>query len=487
MSKTTTYRPSTKGLGDFEFPRNEPAEKNVIGAIMLDPSLADSMATKLKPEDFFNPAHAILFRRLVTMVAEAKPVDLALLVDELQKHNELTEVGDYAYLGQLMSDVPVSAHVDFYADSVKEASIRRKIILDCQDGIRDALDKSVDTRHITGRVEDQMSEIHDVKDDTETYDSTKFIGDTLHLIDRRSLDQESCIWTGFRDIDKLLSGMHGSELIILAARPGMGKTALALNIAEHVAIDQGVTTAIFSLEMKHEELGIRMISARYGIYGTVFKKSTYSDEDIRKIGEANSLFSSAPLIVNDKASISVSEIGAICRMLKRKNNLGFVVIDYLGLIEPEDRKVNRQEQVSAIVRRLKILAKTLDIPVLCLSQLNRGTEMTRDFRPRLTHLRESGSIEQDADVVLFIHRDDYYKSNKERGVDDLSNTIDTEGNAIVIVAKQRNGPVGDVPIVWESCYTRFKDVSTTQAVIEDNMYADDFSAYGNGEFNVKTK
>ena len=484
MSRTNNFSPAIKGLGAIEFPRSETAERNVIGAIMLEPGLADTVATKLRATDFFNPVNAILFRRLMAMVSESKAVDLALLVDELRRNRELNEIGGEAYLAELMSGVPVTSHIMHYTNIVLDMSRRRQIILGCQDAIREAVDTGNETRRIAGLVEDKMAVVHDDNSDTSTYDSTAFINDTLHLIDRRAANEEACVKTGFRDLDRIISGMHGSELIILAARPGMGKTALALNIAEHVAVDQKVTTAIFSLEMKHEELGIRMLSARSGVFGTKFKNSTYTDTDQKRICTTSNELGSAPLIINDKASMTVSEIGAICRMLKRKDNLGFIVIDYLGLIEPEDRKVNRQEQVSLIVRRLKILAKTLDVPVLCLSQLNRGTELTRDYRPRLTHLRESGSIEQDADVVLFIHRDDYYKSDKERGVDDLSSTIETDGNATVIVAKQRNGPVGDVPMVWESCYTRFKDVAETGELNEEETRETygSFAAYSSGGY-----
>jgi replicative DNA helicase len=260
------------------------------------------------------------------------------------------------------------------------------------------------------------------------------------------------IETGFRDFDSLTGGLHDSELVILAARPSMGKTALALNIAEHVSLQLQTGVLFVSLEMSSIELADRMLCSSAEVNGQRLRNGTISNEDRRKLVEKAAEMSGSPLFVDDSPSRTITEIAASARRLKRKAGLGLVVIDYLQLIEPDNARDPRQEQVAKIARRLKGLARELKVPVLCLAQLNRQAEASRDNKPRLSHLRESGAIEQDADVVMFIHREEYYQTNDE-------DRAKVAGQAELIIAKQRNGPIGDIKLSWVRDFTRFRDSS----------------------------
>ncbi len=258
--------------------------------------------------------------------------------------------------------------------------------------------------------------------------------------------------TGITDLDSLIGGLHESELVIIAGRPSMGKTALAANIADHVAIETGQTTLFVSLEMSRLELAERMLCSHGRINGHKLRNGFISPMDRKKLVEASSNMSKAPLFIDDSPSRTMTEISATSRRLKRREGLKLIVIDYLQLIDPDNSKDPRQEQVAKIARRLKGLARELKVPVICLAQLNRQAEVTRDNRPRLSHLRESGAIEQDADVVMFVHRDEYYQTNDE-------DKARFAGQADIIIAKQRNGPVGDVKVAWQQDYTRFENLA----------------------------
>ena len=254
--------------------------------------------------------------------------------------------------------------------------------------------------------------------------------------------------TGFTDLDALCGGLHNSELIILAARPSMGKTALAMNIAEHVAIRNKQPVLFVSLEMACLELADRLLCSSAGVNGHRLRNGTISQEDRRRLVQKSSEISSSPLYIDDTPGRTLTEISAVARRLKRKHGLSIIVIDYLQLIEPDNPRDPRQEQVARIARRLKMMSRELEIPVLCLAQLNRQAEASRDNRPRLNHLRESGAIEQDADVVMFVHREEYYQTNDE-------DRERVKGQAELIIAKQRNGPIGDIKVLWQHDFTRF--------------------------------
>jgi replicative DNA helicase len=335
--------------------------------------------------------------------------------------------------------------------------------------LRDAYDPTHDSRELLGRAEDRIFAIHDQKGTGELKSMNEVLHETFDQIDKWMLEGRSTgIPSGFTDIDDLTGGLHPSELLILAARPSMGKTSLAMNFAERVTLHpQNPRPVLFvSLEMARMELAQRMLCSYGKIDGRKFRKGMISPAERDQLVEASNDLSKAALFIDDSPSRTITEIAATARRLKRRENLGLLIIDYLQLIEPDNSKDPRQEQVAKIARRLKGLARELSVPVLCLAQLNRQVEASRDNKPQLSHLRESGAIEQDADVVMFVHREEYYMSNEE-------DRERVRGEADLLVRKQRNGPTGDVKLAWIHDFTRFRNFS--------HKTYEEFDQYG-GEF-----
>lgn len=457
MAKTTKKPTATSpegggGIPDRPSPCNVEAERGVIGAILLDPALCDDIATLLRPDDFYLDKNRRIYRALLEMHAASQGIDLTLLVEQLRANNELEEVGGEAYLAELMTSVQVTAHAQYYAKIVLQNATRRQLIDTCGKIINDAFSPDVQPKELISRAEEQIFAINDQRAAGSVEPMRNLIKDVFHLIDRRAAGEVDGVPTGFIDLDTMLGGLHGSELIIIAARPSMGKTAFATNIADFVAVEQHEPVLFFSLEMAKTELALRMLCARGRISGTNLR-GRLSQKDMANFTRAAGLLGDAPLYIDDTPSRTVAEIGAVARRLKRQQGLGLIIIDYLGLIEPDNTYDSRQEQVAKIARRLKGLARELNVPVVCLSQLNRMTEMMKDNRPRLSHLRESGAIEQDADVVMFVHREEYYHTQEEAEEKNL------KGLAEIIVAKQRNGPVGDVKLAWLSKFTLFSNLA----------------------------
>ncbi len=479
MAKKTTKPVSTApsaGLAiDRMPPNNLEAERGVIGAILLDPRLCDDVAVIVRPNDFYLDQNRRIYRRLLEMNANSSGIDLTLLVEQLRTSGELVEVGGEAYLAELMQSVQVTAHAVYYAKIVQQNSIRRQLIATCESVLNDAYAPEIQPKELVAQAEEKIFAINDDRGANQLQSMHDLMQDVFHLIDARAAGDMDGVSTGFNDLDQMLGGLHGSELVILAARPSMGKTALATNIADYVAVESKEPVLFFSLEMAKTELALRMLCARGRISGEHLR-GALSQKDQRNFNMAANALSEAPLYIDDTSSRTVTEIGAVARRLKRQSGLGLIVIDYLGLIEPDNSLDSRQEQVAKIARRLKGLARELNVPVLCLSQLNRMTEMTKDNRPRLSHLRESGAIEQDADVVMFVHREEYYHTKEEAEEKNL------KGLAEVIVAKQRNGPVGTVKLAWLSKYTLFCNLSTAE---EPEYYDEfeDFGEYSGGEFS----
>ncbi|MBQ9371115.1 MAG: replicative DNA helicase [Thermoguttaceae bacterium] len=453
-------------------PNNLEAERGVLGAILLDPQLCDDVSLVVRPDDFYLDKHRRIYRRLLAMNAESTGVDVTLLVEALRSSGELEEIGGEAYLAELMTSVQVTAHASHYAKIVAQNSMRRMVIGVCETALNDAYSPEIQPKELVARTEERIFEINDKHNTTRIERMSDLLPEVFHLIDARAAGEVDGVPTGFKDLDKMIGGLHGSELIILAARPSMGKTALATNIADYVAVEKHEPTIFFSLEMARTELALRMLCARGRIPGEHLRGSLTSKEQA-SFSRAASALSEAPLYIDDSPSRTVTEIGAVARRLKRHDGLALIIIDYLGLIEPDNPSDPRQEQVAKIARRLKGLARELNVPVLCLAQLNRQTEMTKDNRPRLSHLRESGAIEQDADVVMFVHREEYYHSKEDAEEKGL------RGLADIIVAKQRNGPVGDVRLAWVSRYTLFgnlKEGLDETELMEE--YENDFSQFG---------
>ena len=457
--KRKTPKPDFSGPIDLSAMENVPphnleAERGVIGALLIDPLISDEIVPLVSADDFYSDANRRIYRHLIDMRNDGSGIDLLLLANRLQASEELEAVGGQAYLGELMSSVPHTAHAEYYAKIVKEKAVLRQLIHIGSGVIREAFSPDAPTKELLNKASLQVFELCEMQTTNQVSDMKTAMEEAVRFLDLKMQGQSDGVPTGFHDLDKVIDGMHPNELIILAARPSMGKTALAMNIAEHVAVDQQKTVLVVSLEMAVRELAMRMICSRGRINSNMIRKGLISDSDNAKFLDIVNELSEAPMFIDDTPSRTVSEIAAIARRLKRQNDLRLVVVDYLGLIEPENSADPRQEQVAKIARRLKGLARELKIPILCLAQLNRQAEAAKDNRPKLAHLRESGAIEQDADVVMFVHREEKNLSEDEIAKRELA------GKSEIIIAKQRNGEIKDIPLTWTGEYTRFDNYSS---------------------------
>jgi replicative DNA helicase len=440
-------------LLDRQPPRSLEAERAVIGSLLLLPEACDEVALLVRPEDFYDAAHRAVFGHMLALHDDGRQIDPLLLSQRLKDAEQYEQVGGAAYLLELSQEVATAAHAEYYARIVRDKAVLRSLIHASTDIIQEAYEPSTDARAMLSRAEERVFRILDMKGETQVRPVRDVLHDSLARIDARMQHQHAYggLETGFIDYDELTGGLHNSELVILAARPSMGKTALAINMAEHVAIDGARKPAlVVSLEMSALELGDRLLCSRARVNSHRLRNGQLNAEDSRRLVQTAADISRAPLFIDDSPSRNMTEIAATARRLKRQEDLALVVIDYLQLIEPDNPRDPRQEQVARISRRLKGLARELSIPVLCLAQLNRQVEATRDNRPQLSHLRESGAIEQDADVVVFVHREEFYQSNDE-------DRERVKGQADLLIRKQRNGPTGDVKLTWLHEFTRFEN------------------------------
>lgn len=437
---------------DRQPPCSIEAEQAVLGSILLLPEVCDEVALIVRPSDFYDDANMRIYEHLLAMHDSGKRIDPMLLVESLKSAGIYEEVGGAAYLAELGNCVPTAAHAEYYSEIVKRKSMLRSLILAGTDIIRDAYDPTTDARQLLGHAEEKVFAIQESRGTGDLASIREVLDESLKRIDARMQHDHARggLETGFDDFDDLTGGLHNSELVILAARPSMGKTALAMNMAEHVALRCRKTVLFVSLEMSAIELGDRLLCSAARVNSKRLRNGTITNAERELLVETAAEISQAPLFVDDTPSRNMTEIAATARRLKRREDLALVVIDYLQLIEPDNPKDPRQEQVSRIARRLKGVARELEIPVVCLAQLNRQAEATKDNRPRLSHLRESGAIEQDADVVMFVHREEYYQTNEQE-------RAELAGKAELIVQKQRNGPIGDVNLAWLHEFTRFEN------------------------------
>ncbi len=436
-------------------PQNLDAEKGVLGSLLLDPNLCDDVALVVRPDDFYADANQKLYTHLLAMHDQGLRIDATLLLERLRTGGDLEAVGGTAYLAEVVHSVPYAANAVYYAEIVRDKATLRALIHASTEILRDAYEPTIEPREMVSRAEEQIFAVHDQRSTDQVINIHDLLVEAFDRIDARLEHGEGVgVPTGFQDLDNLTGGLHDSEFVVLAARPSMGKTALATNITEYVAIEANVPTLFVSLEMARLELAQRMLCSQGRIDANKFRSGFISGDDRKKLVQASAKMSKAPMFIDDTPTRTCTEIAACARRLKRKAKLGLVVIDYLQLIQPDDPRDPRQEQVAKMARRLKGLARELKIPVLCLAQLNRQTEQGKEgHRPRLSHLRESGAIEQDADVVMFIHREEYYVTREEATEKGIA------GQADVIVAKQRNGPTGDVKLAWFDKHTRFENLS----------------------------
>jgi replicative DNA helicase len=435
-------------LIEKSLPHNAEAERSVLGVILLDNTSCNVTIPILKREDFYLDSHRRIYDKVVQLSESNKAIDLVTLAEELARAGELESVGGAAYLSSLIDGMPRSTNVEHYAKIVKEKSLLRKMIHVSNKIAQQCLEGSEDAETLLDSAENDIFQLADDRVRAGFHGVMDIVHESFGTIDELIERQGSItgVTTGFPELDSLTMGLQPSELIILAARPSMGKTALALNIAEHVAIHDKKTVGIFSMEMSRESLLIRLLAsqARVDMRSMLFDGPTQK-ANYAKLALALSELASAPIFIDDSSGLTVMDMQAKCRRLKRDHGLALVIVDYLQLMSGKGRFENRVQEVSSLSRGLKALAKELRVPVLALSQLSRAPEHRgSDHRPQLSHLRESGTIEQDADLVMFIFRQEVYTPTEENS-----------GMAEIIVGKQRNGPTGKVDLVFLKPFTRF--------------------------------
>lgn len=431
-------------------PHSIEAEQSVLGAMILDREAINIAVEIIKPEDFYKEAHKEIFEAIINLYNKNEPVDLITLAEELKRRATLENVGGVTYLADLSSGVATTANTKYYCKIVEEKSILRRLIKSCNDVILKSYEDTEEVNAIIEKAEKSIFDITQGRHREGFAPINEVLLKSFSKIEERAANQDALtgVTTGFIDLDFKLSGFQKSDLILLAARPSMGKTAFALNLASNAALKGGASVAIFSLEMSKEQLVQRMISATAHVDLQKIISGRLSEDEWIQIINAMGPLSQAKIFIDDTAGISLMEMKAKCRRLKIEKGLDLVLIDYLQLMQSESRHENRQQEISAISRGLKALAKELECPVVALSQLSRAPELRSDHRPILSDLRESGAIEQDADVVLFLYRDEYYNPETEK-----------KNIGEVIIAKHRNGPTGSVELVFKKEFTKFVNMA----------------------------
>ena len=437
-------------------PNSLEAEMAVLGAMLLSPEEAAAQVREhLAEDDFYYAAHQVIFRELAGMQDGLRAVDMVTLTQRLQDKGVLDEIGGAAYLADLVSRVPTTANVEHYINIVWEKHLLRKLINAAHDIMTRAFDRQDDVTAWIDEVEQQIFNINADKTTTGARPVNEFVKQAMQDIEKL-FDQRGAVAglaTGFRDLDKLTSGLHGGNVFIIAARPSMGKTSLAMNIAENVAIDQNIPVGVFSLEMSSDELVKRMLCSRARVNLRAVRDGFMSERDFPKLTTAASELMKSPLYIDDTAGLAINQVRARARRLRQQYKIQLLVIDYLQLMKAPSRRADqsRQVEVADISSGIKALAKELNIPIIILSQLNRQPE-TREGKPRLADLRESGSLEQDADVVGLLVRPEIYE-------EDAESREKLKGQATLHIAKQRSGPTGNVNLSFLSEYTRFEDAA----------------------------
>jgi replicative DNA helicase len=431
-------------------PHNVEAEESLLSAVLIDNHTLLDVVDALSAQDFYKNSHQLIFAAVTELFNRNEPVDLVTLSNYLKENGQLEKVGGATYLARLVDAVPLAVNALHYARIIHEKACLRRLIEKANIIAKRCLEDRGEVDDIIDFAETAIFEVSENRSRQSYYPLSKIIENNIDALEERQ-GKKSLITgvpSGFTLFDHKTSGLQNSDLIILAARPGMGKTALALNIARNAAIDSETPVAVFSLEMSKEQISMRMLSSEARLDSTRLRSGFISQEDWLRITEAAGTLSNAPIFVDDTPNLTAMEIRAKARRLKLDKNVGLIIIDYLQLMQGRRWAERRELEISEISRSMKALAKELNIPVLALSQLNRMLEQRSDKRPQLSDLRESGALEQDADVVAFIYRDEVY--NKEEN-------NPNRGKAEVIIAKQRNGPIGTVPLVFLGAHTRFEN------------------------------
>jgi len=434
-------------------PHNIEAEKAVLGAILLDSDSLPKILDRIGPEDFYRNSHRIIYKIILELYESGTPIDLIKLKDYLKTRDLLESVGGISYLTDIFEATPTSANIFSHADIVREKAVSRRLINVGNRIFTQGYEEAKSSDLLLDDAERMIFDLAEKKSQSNIFAVKDIIDDSFELIEKlyHNKSELTGIGTGFKDFDSLTSGLHKSDLIIIAARPSMGKTSLCINMAMHMAIKENLSVLFFSLEMSKEQLVMRMLSSLASVNAHRLRTGFITNKDWDNLVKAGSKISEASIYIDDTSSLSSLDLKAKARRLKREKGLDIIMIDYLQLMEGHGRSESRQQEISTISRSLKGLAKELDIPLIALSQLSRAVESRTEKRPMLSDLRESGAIEQDADLVGFIYRPEVY-----------SKKLEEEGIAELIIGKQRNGPIDTVKLVFLKEYTRFESYSNKE-------------------------
>ena len=436
-------------------PQNLEAEVSVLGGVLLDNEALNRVLEVMKEGDFYRESHRKIFSAILDLYEKSEPVDLITLTEALKKRDALESVGGVEYLNSLVNSVPTAANISYYAKIVKEKAILRKLINRSTDIISQVYGVSGDVDDFLDQAERSIFEISEDRVRPSFYSLKDIIKSSFKTIERLYEKRQliTGVPTGFTKLDELTSGLQPSDLIIVAGRPSMGKTALALDIAAYAAVEGGIPSAIFSLEMAKEQLALRMLCSEAKVDAHRLRGGFLSESDWPKLTRAAGSLSEAPIFIDDTPALSALEMRAKSRRMKAEHNLGLVVVDYLQLMRGRADSDTREQEISDISRSLKALAKELHVPVIAISQLNRRVEERGDRRPQLSDLRESGAIEQDADVIIFLYRDDVYNRSEDNP---------NKGKAEIIIGKQRNGPTDKFELAFLDKFTCFENLTYLQ-------------------------
>lgn len=435
-------------------PQNLEAEQSVLGGILIENQAINKVMEILTPDDFYRDGHRKIYAALIDLSERDEPADLITMTNELRKKDQLDAIGGASYLASLIDSVPTAANIEYYARIVREKAVLRKLIETSTEIITQSYQDRGDVENFLDEAEKAIFEISERRVRPAFYSIREVVKDSLDTISKLYEKKEliTGIPSGFKELDKMTAGFQPSDLVIVAGRPSMGKTAFCLNVAQYAAIERKTPIAIFSLEMSKEQLVLRMLCSQSQVEGTRLRTGFLHESDWTKLTLAAGTLYEAPIFIDDTAALSVLELRAKARRLKAEHRLGLLVIDYLQLMKGRSRVESRQQEISEISRSLKALAKELNIPVIAVSQLSRKTEERTGNRPQLSDLRESGAIEQDADVILFLFREEVYNRQEEN-----------QGKAELIIGKQRNGPIGKVDLAFIDKFTTFKDLYKGEA------------------------
>ncbi|NLW56112.1 MAG: replicative DNA helicase [Firmicutes bacterium] len=427
-------------------PQNIEAERSTLGAMLLEKEAIYRAMEILRPEDFYRENHRLIYQTVLDLTNRGEPVDLVTVTEELRQKNALEKVGGITYLTELASAVPTAAHVEHYSRIVEEKSLLRQLIHAATEIVTSSYEAQDEVESIIDRAENTIFAITNRRSGQTVINLKDILIKTFEQVEKlyESRGAVTGVPTGFADLDRITAGLQPSDLIILAARPSMGKTTFALNIAEHVAVQLKLPVIVFSLEMSKEQLAMKLLCSEAGVDNQRIRTGNLKEEDWPRLSHALGRLSEAAMYIDDSPNLSVMQVRAKARRVKAERGLGLIVIDYLQLMQGRGRVESRQQEVSEISRGLKALARELSVPVIALSQLSRAVEQRQNKRPTLSDLRESGSLEQDADLVCFLYREDYYEPETEK-----------KNITEFIIAKHRNGPLGSVEFLFQKEYSKF--------------------------------